>query len=306
VSQVSQVLKDAEAVVNGPRQAQYGDPVVTCERIGMAWAAILGLPGVTAKEVALMMAALKLVREAGEEHHYDNLVDAAGYVAIAHRAAVEEDEAELDEAYELARDEEVYDRVAEALDRVLPTVIGLDHTGSFDQSQVVYDDLVGHRYLVVNERGEDVDITDAVRDADERAREQACKDTDEIREEIDACSSQPFGRCCLEGVDDRGAELCRQDQAFGAALDERGQEVKFLDAMGYVLKQGDFVSIVKADFNEALAGKVGEIVGLEVSPFGDIPRVAVKLPEGDRHLVQGSNPLGHVFLDACDVEGLPF
>jgi hypothetical protein len=269
VSQVSQVLKDAESVVNGPRQAQYGDPVVTCERIGMAWAGILGVPGISAKEVALMMAALKLVREAGEEHHYDNLVDAAGYVAIAHRAAVEEDEEEIAEAYEMARDEQLHKEIAHELDRILAEGDG------------------------------PVFVDDAF-------REQACRDTDGIREEIDSCSSQPFGRCCLEGVDDKGAELCRQDQAFGRACDERGEEIKFLDAMGYVLKQGDFVSISKADFNEALVGKVGEVVGLEVSPVNDVPRVVVKLGEGDRHLVQGANPLGRVHLDARDVEGLPF
>lgn len=89
------MLQEAGEVVNGPRQDAYGDPVETCERIGMAWAALLGVPEIPAATVARMMTALKLVRaEAAPDGVYvrDNDVDGAGYLEIAARAAAQERE----------------------------------------------------------------------------------------------------------------------------------------------------------------------------------------------------------------------
>lgn len=81
---MTSILSEAAEIVAGVRQEQYGDPVDVHTRIGQAWAGILGLPEVTPKEVALCMAALKLVREASPRTGLrDNFVDAAGYVQIA-------------------------------------------------------------------------------------------------------------------------------------------------------------------------------------------------------------------------------
>lgn len=82
------VLEEAGAVMDGPRQDAYGDPVENCDRIGRVWGAILGIEDIPPATVALMMTALKIVRETGTNvHHRDNLVDAAAYVRIAERAA---------------------------------------------------------------------------------------------------------------------------------------------------------------------------------------------------------------------------
>lgn len=77
------ILQDAQTTIDGPRQAMYGDPVEHMRRVAGAWSSILD-HDVTDHEVALCMAALKLVRDSHRVAH-DNLVDAAGYVAIASR-----------------------------------------------------------------------------------------------------------------------------------------------------------------------------------------------------------------------------
>lgn len=80
------------SLVDGERRRDYGDPVENLGRIGAAWAAILGLPEpISARHAALMMVALKLVREGqGNRHKVDNLEDAAGYLHIADLAARQE------------------------------------------------------------------------------------------------------------------------------------------------------------------------------------------------------------------------
>lgn len=75
------VLSDGEQLVTGERREQYGPPVECMARTAAAWTAVLGVP-VQARQVALCLAAMKLVRE-GHAHRPDNLVDAAGYVLIA-------------------------------------------------------------------------------------------------------------------------------------------------------------------------------------------------------------------------------
>jgi hypothetical protein len=75
------VLQDALHLINGSRQEQYGPPVESFERIAVMWTAYLRHP-VTARDVCLLMALLKIAREA-HGHKADNLVDAAGYVGLA-------------------------------------------------------------------------------------------------------------------------------------------------------------------------------------------------------------------------------
>lgn len=73
------VLAEADGLIFGPRQADYGHPRTDFTRTGRMWAAILGIPEVTAAQVGLCMAALKISREVNH-HKRDNLVDAAGYI----------------------------------------------------------------------------------------------------------------------------------------------------------------------------------------------------------------------------------
>jgi len=73
----------ALALVNGERQAAYGEPVAHWTKVAARWSDILDSP-VTAKRAALCMAAMKEVREE-HRHDPDNAIDFAGYMEIARR-----------------------------------------------------------------------------------------------------------------------------------------------------------------------------------------------------------------------------
>ena len=76
-------LEAALRLVDGDRQASYGDPVQHMHNVAKCWSAILGYQ-ITPKQCALALAGLKLVRE-GNKHDPDNLTDAIGYIVIAER-----------------------------------------------------------------------------------------------------------------------------------------------------------------------------------------------------------------------------
>ena len=85
LGQVSLVLDE--------RCSQYGDPTESFPQIGVLWTTLLATklsPGerVTGSDVALLMAGLKLVRQA-YGHKRDNLIDAIGYLAIVDEIAKE-------------------------------------------------------------------------------------------------------------------------------------------------------------------------------------------------------------------------
>lgn len=77
----SQILSEADALINGDRQAQYGPPEANFERIAVGWRVILGCD-VRPDQVALCMAWLKMARLANGPHR-DSYVDGAGYIALA-------------------------------------------------------------------------------------------------------------------------------------------------------------------------------------------------------------------------------
>jgi hypothetical protein len=66
-------------------------------RIAMIWSGILDFT-VTPEQVCLCMAGLKLARQA-KRHKRDNLVDAAGYLALVERLAEPDAAAGLDPAH---------------------------------------------------------------------------------------------------------------------------------------------------------------------------------------------------------------
>lgn len=76
-----EILKDAFVLVNAERRAEYGPPAESFRRIAALWSAYLGRE-LTGRDVACMMALLKLGREA-HGHKRDNLLDAAGYIGLA-------------------------------------------------------------------------------------------------------------------------------------------------------------------------------------------------------------------------------
>lgn len=71
------ILEEANRLVNGPRQGDYGHPLEDFRRTAAIWSAILGVE-VTPQQVGLCMIGVKLSRECNG-HKRDNLVDAAGY-----------------------------------------------------------------------------------------------------------------------------------------------------------------------------------------------------------------------------------
>ena len=71
------VLQEADEVINGERQQDYGSQLQSFTRIAKLWSAVLGIE-VTAEQVALCMAGLKIAR-AMQGYHRDSLVDLAGY-----------------------------------------------------------------------------------------------------------------------------------------------------------------------------------------------------------------------------------
>lgn len=77
-------MLEANRLVNGCRQADYGTPRENYEGIAKVWSGILSpilKRDITPEEAALMMVGLKLQRQA-MKHKRDNLVDAHGYLLV--------------------------------------------------------------------------------------------------------------------------------------------------------------------------------------------------------------------------------
>lgn len=72
------VLQEAQRIVYGKRQQDYGHPRTDFTRTAKIWGAILGAD-VTPEEVALCMVGLKVSRLVNTPHHHDSIVDIAGY-----------------------------------------------------------------------------------------------------------------------------------------------------------------------------------------------------------------------------------
>ena len=75
--------------VLGERQKQYGNPQPNFARIGRIWGAILNRDAVPAHEVALMMAALKIIRIANDPANEDSWIDLLGYIQHGQKIANE-------------------------------------------------------------------------------------------------------------------------------------------------------------------------------------------------------------------------
>lgn len=71
------VLNEAERLVHGARNVDYGHPLDDFGRTAKMWTAILGVP-ITAEQVGLCMCAVKISRQCNRPKR-DNMVDLAGY-----------------------------------------------------------------------------------------------------------------------------------------------------------------------------------------------------------------------------------
>lgn len=76
----SEILAKAEACVCGDREQDYGSPESNFGKIAEFWETYLGYP-VNAKDVAAMLALLKIARIASGHAKDDNWIDLAGYAA---------------------------------------------------------------------------------------------------------------------------------------------------------------------------------------------------------------------------------
>lgn len=85
-SKRSVILSTADALINGDRAKDYGDATESFTRLGQMWGAILG-HDVTAAQVAMCLAALKLSRLSQTPDHTDSWVDLAGYAALGAEVA---------------------------------------------------------------------------------------------------------------------------------------------------------------------------------------------------------------------------
>ena len=86
----SDLLVEANKLVGGDRQKDYGDKVENHSNIAKLWSAYLDIP-VTAHDVALMMVLLKMARTKLGAISRDTYVDMAAYGAIAGEIKFRED-----------------------------------------------------------------------------------------------------------------------------------------------------------------------------------------------------------------------
>lgn len=78
-----EILDNAEKCVCGNREEDYGNPENNFKKIADFWNVYLGLENqyIDARDVAMMMALLKIARIRNGQHKADNYIDLAGYAA---------------------------------------------------------------------------------------------------------------------------------------------------------------------------------------------------------------------------------
>ncbi len=96
-----EILETAKACVCGQREQDYGSPENNFQIIANLWADYLAGTGqdvaVSAKDVAMMMALLKIARIAGDHATEDSFVDLAGYAACGGEIATGKAATEIQE-----------------------------------------------------------------------------------------------------------------------------------------------------------------------------------------------------------------
>jgi uncharacterized protein DUF6378 len=77
------ILAEADKIINGERNEQYGEAEDNFEAIARLWSAYLGAKsGLSGHDVAMLMILLKIARTNGRKKK-DNYVDICGYAALA-------------------------------------------------------------------------------------------------------------------------------------------------------------------------------------------------------------------------------
>jgi hypothetical protein len=78
----SKTLAEANDLINGDRQAEYGPPRQNFDRVAAMWSAYLNYE-VDGHDVAVCMALLKIARITSGAPKHDTYVDASAYMALA-------------------------------------------------------------------------------------------------------------------------------------------------------------------------------------------------------------------------------
>lgn len=73
------ILQEAQRLVHGDRQADYGHPLDDFSKTAKMWSAIAGVE-LTPEQVGLMMCCVKISRQLNRPKR-DNMTDLAGYAA---------------------------------------------------------------------------------------------------------------------------------------------------------------------------------------------------------------------------------
>ena len=81
------LLKQAESLVNGHREEDYGPANINHQRIADMWSVILNYE-ISLQDVYLCMIAVKMSRLIHDSEHEDSWVDIAGYAALGGEAAI--------------------------------------------------------------------------------------------------------------------------------------------------------------------------------------------------------------------------
>lgn len=80
------VLSDADATINGPREASYGAPGLFSARVATLWTGYFRAKGyditVEPADVPLLMTQFKTARLMTDPDHRDSVEDLAGYVGM--------------------------------------------------------------------------------------------------------------------------------------------------------------------------------------------------------------------------------
>lgn len=89
----TRMLHEAEKLVNGDRNNQYGPPEQDFERTAILWTTYMnGRRIFEAHDVAVMMALLKISRLSWKPNHPDSWIDLAGYAACGYDITTNKEE----------------------------------------------------------------------------------------------------------------------------------------------------------------------------------------------------------------------
>lgn len=88
-----ELLQEVDKIINSDREKQYGTPENNFQLIAEYWSIFLQTP-ITAQDVGVLMALLKIARIQSGQVKADNFIDLAGYALCAGDIALKRKEEE--------------------------------------------------------------------------------------------------------------------------------------------------------------------------------------------------------------------